>query len=126
MLLKYIGYDQSFEYSHRLCNILQTEQESKKKYVSFRYVIHDMDYRFFTYCKNKSDTSGLQSEVNEEYISVYKVAVEGWRNELKVLDSERMLVDFAWCHDEELALGTMLDYVPKSCAAYFVRMGLFI
>ena len=48
------------------------------------YVMHDIDYGFVTYWKNKSDTSGHQSEVNGKYISVYKVAVEAWRSELKV------------------------------------------
>ena len=49
---------------------------SKKKDVSFMYVMHYMDFGFVTYRKNKSYTSGNQSEVNEKYISMYKVAVE--------------------------------------------------
>ena len=69
---------------------------SKKKDVSFMYVIHDMDSSFVAYRKNKSHTSGHQSDVNEKYISVYKVAVEAWRNELKVSDSEKILVAFAY------------------------------
>ena len=66
------------------------------------HVIHDMDSGFVTYHKNKNDISGHQSEVNEIYISLYKVAVEAWRNELKVSDSKKMIAAFAWCHDEEL------------------------
>ena len=74
---------------------------SKKKSVSFMYVMHDMDSRVVTYRKNNSDACGHQSAVNEHYISVYKVAVEAWRNELKVSDSEKNLVAFAWCDDKE-------------------------
>ena len=58
------------------------------------YVMHDMDSGFVTYRKNKSDTSGHQSDVNKNYISVYKVVVEAWRNDLKVSDSKKMLVAF--------------------------------
>ena len=33
---------------------------------------------------------------------MYTVDVEAWRNELKVSDSGKMLISFAWCHDKEL------------------------
>ena len=75
---------------------------SNKRDVSFMYVMHDMDSGFVTYRKNKTDTSSNESDVNDEYISVYKDAVESWRIELKVEHSEKLLVAFAWCHDEEL------------------------
>ena len=75
---------------------------SNKRDVSFMYVMHDMDSGFVTYRKNKTDTSSNQSEINDEYISVYKEVVESWRIELKVAQSEKLLVAFAWCHDEEL------------------------
>ena len=58
------------------------------------YVMHDMDYRFFSYRLNKSDTSRHQSDVNEKYVSVYKVDVEGWRNGLKISDFEKSLLLF--------------------------------
>ena len=50
--------------------------------------MNDMDSGFFAYLKNKSEISEHQSEFNEKCISVYKVAVEAWRNELKVSDSD--------------------------------------
>ena len=80
---------------------------NQKKDVSFMYVMHDMDSGFVTYRKNKNDTSVNESEINEQFIFVYKAAVESWRNELKVSNSKRILVAFAWCHDEELRLCKM-------------------
>ena len=53
------------------------------------YIMHDMDSGFGTYRKNKTDTSANQSGINEKYISVYNEAVELWRIELKVAQSEK-------------------------------------
>ena len=75
-----------------------------KKDVSFMYVMHDMNSGFVTYRKNKNDTSVNESEINEQFIFVYKAAVESWRNELKVSNSKEIFVAFAWYHDEELRL----------------------
>ena len=74
-----------------------------KKDVSFCYVLHDINSGFVTYKKNKEDarpvSHGLQ---NDEFISVYKNEVETWRKKLKVGNDNKILVAFAWSHDDEL------------------------
>ena len=67
-----------------------------------------MDSGFVTYRKNKADGELLVDDStdgntgNAEYISVYQNEVESWRKLLKVGDDDKMLVAFAWCHDDEL------------------------
>ena len=71
--------------------------------VSFCYVLHDISSGFVTYKKNKEDARPVCHGVkNDEFISVYKDEVETWRKKLKVGNDNKILVAFAWCHDDEL------------------------
>ena len=79
-----------------------------KKDVSFCYVLHDMDSGFVTYRKNKGDDHPSLRDNDEDddnngaFISVYQNEVESWRKLLKVGNENKLLVAFAWCHDDEL------------------------
>ena len=74
-----------------------------KKDVSFCYVLHDMNSGFVTYKKNKEDASPIPNgRDNDEFISVYQHEVETWRKLLKVGTNNKILVAFAWSHDDEL------------------------
>ena len=82
-----------------------------KKDVSFCYVLHDMNSGFVTYRKSKGDSHpsvGDQGDDDDDYdnnggfISVYQNEVESWRKLLKVGNENKLLVAFAWCHDDEL------------------------
>ena len=44
---------------------------------------------------------------SHQYTSVYGSDVAEWRKALKVKDDTKILVAFAWCHDEELRLARM-------------------
>ena len=57
---------------------------------------------FVTRQKRKVDTKSHEIALNEDFIRVYRDDVELWRMLLRVGDSQKILVAFAWCHDEEL------------------------
>ena len=60
-------------------------------------------------CRRNDSTAELyntQNE-NEDYIYVYNDQVEAWRKELKIGDDDKLLISFAWCHDEELRAARM-------------------
>ena len=81
---------------------------SKKPDVSFVYVTHDLNSGFVTSQKRRDDNAATLIEGNDtEYISVYKDEVEAWRKLLQVGDTQKILVAFAWCHDEELRAANM-------------------
>ena len=67
-----------------------------------------MDSGFVTYRKTKGDDQQLLDDSddgntgNAAYISVYQNEVESWRKLLKVGNDDKLLVAFAWCHDDEL------------------------
>ena len=67
-----------------------------------------MDSGFVTYRKGKGDNcpllddSDCDDDNNAAYISVYQTKVESWRKLLKVGNTNKLLVAFAWCHDDEL------------------------
>ena len=67
-----------------------------------------MESGFVTYHKSKGDDYKLLDESddgddnNSVYISVYQTKVESWRKLLNVGTINKLLVAFAWCHDDEL------------------------
>ena len=70
-----------------------------------------------------------QLAINDKYISVCKKAVESWRIELKVAQSEKLLVTFAGCHDEELRYYKMFPEFLSCDVTFGVtkkRMNLFL
>ena len=79
-----------------------------KKYIRFCYVLHDMDSGFVTYRKSKGDDRPLLNDSddsdnnNTAYISVDQTEVESWRKLLKLYNTNKLLVAFAWCYDDEL------------------------
>ena len=79
-----------------------------KKDVSFCYVLHYMDSGFVTYRKSYGDNRPLLDDNDAgydndtAYISVYQTEVESWINLLKVGNTNKLLVEFACCHDDEL------------------------
>ena len=81
---------------------------SKKTDVSFVYVTHDINSGFVTCQKRRDDNiATLIDGDTTEFISVYQDQVEAWRKLLQIGDSQKILVAFAWCHDEELRAATM-------------------
>ena len=81
---------------------------SAEKDVSFYYVLHDMNSSFVTYRISKGDDrlfldgNDCEDDNNAAHISVYQTEVESWRKLLKVGNTNKLLVSFAWCHDDEL------------------------
>jgi len=61
--------------------------------VSYVYVKHNQNSGFVTYTGSRQDNTNLGQAINAE--------VKTWRQNLKLIDSEDILVSFAWCHDEE-------------------------
>ena len=67
-----------------------------------------MDSCFVIYRKCKGDNQPLignddeNDDANGGFISVYQQEVESWRKLLKVGNSNKILVTFVWCHDDEL------------------------
>ena len=62
-----------------------------------------MNSGFVTYKKTTDDTVPVSNgNDNDEFISVYQNEVESWRKLLQVGTNNKILVAFAWCHDDEL------------------------
>ena len=72
--------------------------------VSFVYVIHRYDSGFVTYRRNKSSNTMNNSYENSsiDNHTFCHTSIKNWRDELKLSESNKGLVSFAWCHDEEL------------------------
>lgn len=72
------------------------------KNVSYVYLIHKYDSGFVTYRKSPK-TKNLEKELNLSHdIGVTEENIKSWRDELKLKNSNNILVGFAWAHDEEL------------------------
>ena len=57
--------------------------------------------------KVKDEKFDKKVTVNDNFLHVYQGEVESWRKELKAFSSDKILVAFAWCHEEELQLANM-------------------
>ena len=59
----------------------------------------------FVTCYRGSTTNEVNS--SKEYISVYEEEIDEWRKLLQLSDETKLLVSFAWCHDDQLRLVKM-------------------
>ena len=74
--------------------------------ISFVYVTHNMRSGFVTFKKNRGESLTQSSDTCEENVGVTVESVELWRRELQI-DTDEILVSFAFIHDEELRLTRM-------------------
>lgn len=68
------------------------------------YEMHHFESGFVAYRKNKNEQSNDADEINDKDIPVYHNQMESWRKELSIKDSDKILVAFAWYHDEDIRL----------------------
>jgi hypothetical protein len=80
-----------------------TAQFSARDDVSFLYITHDYNTGYVTHRKSNSNSTSntVTSSPMPRFVPVYQNEIKSWRHQLKVPNSEQILVAFAWCHDEE-------------------------
>ena len=89
---------------------------SNTENVSFVYVLHKKDSGFVTSCRNRNQS--IQQYVDEannrETKGFSERAIQDWRDELELNDSNNILVAFAWTYDDKLK---SIEMYPEYLAA---------
>ena len=78
--------------------------------ISFIYVLHDIDSGFVTMKSNNITKTKSSHSTHLDQVGVSMDDIKSWRSNLKVSNSEQILVSLAWCHDEDLRLAKMHPY----------------
>ena len=79
------------------------------KNVSFVYTVHRYDTGFVTFRKNRNESiqEYIHSLNDNEKSEFNNQEIKHWRDSLKLSDTNKVLVAFAWAHDEELRSAMM-------------------
>ena len=81
-----------------------------KTNISYIYILHDIESRFVTNKHNKNSPMSSES-TSQNIVSVSISDINSWRANLKVKDSEQILVAMAWCHNEDIWLAQVHPYL---------------
>jgi hypothetical protein len=82
--------------AQRLISMFESDPD-----ITFLYVTHSVNSGFVTYHRKKNEKLGSCSSSTESEVGVKTQLMEQWRLELRV-STDKILVCFAWCHDEDI------------------------
>ena len=101
-LFEECGTNPSGSAADRLISIFQADNK-----ISLIYIKHKYDSGFVTYRKKWGENVSCVPLTPNSLSSEHLRNVQDWRKELRLNDSNDVLVALAWAHDEEIRMATM-------------------